>query len=339
MNIVHVTTTDPAGSVYNMANAVNQHTEHRARVITTHRIDAFDFPADLHWVFDGGDEMSALLEKADVIHLHKVDPKFKIEFEMPKAGIKRTFVIEDVLKNDPNKRVVFHVHGHPYERGNVKENAENYAKWGAKVLTSTPDLEEMYLAHNKDVSYFPNCVPINDMLYIPRATDRPIIGADGVERYVVVQTPTNMLLKNVHVIENAVKAIKEKVSVPVAYLRVWEQTQDFAMRQKRNAHVVFDHIEGYYGMSSLEGLSLGKPTIAGLSDYTTKAIKRFFDLEGDRLPWVIARDQAAIEEALIKLFSSTELRNEVGAKSRKFMEEFWNDRAIGQRLAALYAAL
>lgn len=339
MNIVHVTTTDPAGSVYNMANAINQNTEHHARVITTHRIDAFDFPADVHWVFDGGDEISSLLEKADVIHLHKVDPTFKIEFDMPKAGIKRTFLIEDVLKNDKNKKVVFHIHGHPYERANVKENAENYAKWNAKILTSTPDLEQMYLEFNKNVSYFPNCVPINNMLYIPRATDRPIIGADGVERYVIVQTPTNMLLKNVHVIENAVNEAKKLVSVPIAYLRVWEQTLDFAMRQKRNAHVVFDHIEGYYGMSSLEGLSLGKPTIAGLSAYTIEAICKFFGIIGMELPWVVARDQAVITECLIKLFSSTEFRNEVGAKSRKFMEEVWSDRIIGQRLAAFYTAL
>lgn len=339
MNIVHVTTTDPAGSVYNLATAVNQHTNHRARVITTHRIDAFDFPADVHWVFDGGDEISALLEQADIIHLHKVDPTFKIEFEMPRAGVKRTFIIGDVLKNDPNKRVVFHVHGHPYERANVKENAENYARFGGKVLTSTPDLERMYSEFNGNVSYFPNCVPVNHALYLPRATNRPIIGADGVERYVVVQTPTNMLLKNVHIIENAVKEIKDKVSVPVAYLRVWEQTLDYAMRQKRNAHVVFDHIEGYYGMSSLEGLSLGKPTIAGLSEHTIESICKFFGVIGLELPWVIARGQAGIVEQLVKLFSSTELRNEMGAKSRKFMEEVWSDRVIGQRLAAFYSAL
>lgn len=337
MNIVHVTTTDPAGSVINFVNAVNRHTPHTARAITTHRAEEFEFPTDMHWLFDGGEEMVALLEQADVIHLHKVDNDFTLEISMPKAGIVRRVKIGDLLRAHPSKRVVYHIHGHPYERGNVQENAENYKALGGKVLCSTPDLEEMYKPHYDQVSYFPNCVPVDDVLYMPRATDRPVIGADGTEVYPISQSPTHTVLKNCHVIEAAVKRVAK--THPVFYDKIWNLPQHFALRRKRMAAVVFDHLEGYYGLSSLEGLSMGKPTIAGLSDYTILSIASFFGCVVQDLPWVLARNEDQIVQQLERLMEDPERRAAVGQHSRKFMKEVWSDRAIGQRLAAFYASL
>ncbi len=73
MKIIHITNTDPAGSVYNFMRATNEHTSHRARLITTNAIPQFEFPRDIMDIFDSGDEAEALLRDADVIHLHKVD--------------------------------------------------------------------------------------------------------------------------------------------------------------------------------------------------------------------------------------------------------------------------
>ncbi len=339
MNILHLTTTDPAGAAHALATATNYYTPNRARVITTHRIEGFAFPTDIHQIFDGGDEVEALLRQADVLHLHKVDPEFKIEVNMKKAGIKRTFVVKDVLKAYPSKKVVYHIHGHPYERENVKENAENYKALGGKVLASTPDLEGMYKPYYDQVFYFPNVVPINEILYLPRPTDRPIIMADATERLFVVQTPTHAILKNVHVIEQAVKDVNKELPAPAVFLKIWGKTREEALRHKRHAHVVFDHIEGYYGLSSLEGLSMGKPVIAGLSDETIKAICHFFDVNPSELPWAVARNAEEVVGRLRDLLSSEQLRAEVGSKSRKFMEEVWSDRALGQRLAAFYSSL
>jgi hypothetical protein len=337
MNILHVTSTDPAGAAINLANAVNRHTPHKARVMATQRIEEFDFPTDIHWIFDAGDEIEALLEQADVIHLHKVDTDFTIEINMPKSGIVRKFRIEDILQRFPGKKVVYHIHGHPYERGNVEENAANYKRLGGMVLASTPDLEEMYKPHYSGVQYFPNCVPVNDVLYMPRATDKPIPGADGVGRYLVTQSPTHMVLKNCHVIQAAVKTLEKEF--PVLYDKIWGLPQHFALRRKRNAHVVFDHIEGYYGLSSLEGMSMGKPTIAGLSEYSIEAISNFFKVARETLPWRIAHGQEEIESHIRRLLQDHDYRHAVGQMSRKFMEEVWSDKAIGQRLAALYSSL
>lgn len=336
MLIVHITNTDPAGSVYNFVRAMNEHTEHTARMISTHAIPGFDFPKDIMDIFDGGDEIEALLKKADVIHFHKTDDSFNIELALEKTP--RIFQLSDYTKG---KKVVHHIHGAPYERANPKEEAEKYAKTGNLVLCSTPDLEEMYKAHYSRVQYFPNCVPINDVKYLPRATDEPLTGADGVtKRYCIFQSGTHSVLKNTHIIRDVMD--KLAVELPIFFLHTTPeniQSQDMTLRHKRVAHVVFDHIEGYYGLSSLEGLSMGKPTIAGLSDYTMNAICQFFNVKPSDLPWIIAKDAAEIESKIRALIASEGWRTEVGEKSRKFMQEVWSDAAIAKRLADIYQSL
>lgn len=336
MLIVHVTNTDPAGAVFNMIRAINEHTEHTARLITTQRIPQFDFPKDVHDLFDGGDELQALLEKADVIHFHKVTEEFEITYELEQRKLK--FDLQEYVKG---KKVVYHIHGHPHERNFPKENAENYAKLGRLVLASSPDLEEMYKIFYDRVMYFPNLVPINDVRYMPRATDKPITARDGkTQMLCVFQSGTNSILKNMDVIRDVMDRLSKEI--PVFFLHTSPadiQPQDIALRHKRIAHIVFDHIEGYYGLSSLEGMSMGKPTIAGLSDYSIKAICKFFEIEPARLPWVIARDEASVEKVIRDLVADNDLRRNIGSLSRQFMKEVWSDAAVAKRLAAVYESL
>jgi glycosyltransferase involved in cell wall biosynthesis len=335
MNVVHVSTTDPAGSIINFVKALNAHTDVRARAITTVP-NQYGFEKDICDIFDGGDEIEALLKQADVIHLHKVKEDFAIEMAMPKSGVTRTFKIEDFLKADSNKKVVYHIHGHPYERDSFKENGEAYKARGAKVLCSTPDLQELYNPVYDRVQFFPNCVPINDVRYLPRATDELLTMANGDRKLCVAQAPTHAILKNVQMMEAVMRRVVPDCNA--FYLKIQAVVHDMALRHKRNAHVVFDHIEGYYGLSSLEALSMGKPTIANLSPYARTAIDIFFGKDHD-LPWVQAANEEELEKQIRALLSDEGMRRTIGEKSRKFMEEVWSDRAIGQRLAAFYQSL
>lgn len=336
MLIVHVTTTDPAGAVYNMIRAVNEHTPHRARLITTQAIPGFDFPRDIMDLFDRGDEAEALLRHADVIHFHKINEDFTIEF--PLANGVRTLPLSDFIAG---KKIVHHIHGAPFERNFVKETAEDYARRGRHVLCSTPDLEAMYKPFYANVRYFPNCIPINDVRYLPRASDDPITSDDGVtKKYCVFQSGTHSILKNMHVIRGVMD--KLALELPVFFLHTTPdniQSQDFTLRHKRIAHIVFDHIEGYYGLSSLEALSMAKPTIAGLNKNTIEAICNFFGIGEAPLPWCIAYDAAGIEQWIRALMGSAELRRHHGSRGRQFMETVWSDKALAQRMVSFYESI
>jgi glycosyltransferase involved in cell wall biosynthesis len=334
MNILHITTTDPAGAGYNLVRALNEHTNHRARIITTHP-NVFAHPDDISTAFDFYDEFEAILVQADVLHFHKIDEDFEISLPT-QSSRQRSWKIKDFLRTGgKNKQIVYHIHGHPYERANVKENGEKYAeKKLGRILTSTPDLESMYRCYC-DARWFPNCVPINDIRYLPRATNKMIRARDDKDYYFVAQTVSDPHLKNVKEIVEAIKSLED--IYPVKYFPISGMKFDTAIKVKRHSHIIFDHIQGYYGLGSLEGLSMGKPVIAGLNDYCLKRIFEFFDISDT--PWQVARTVKDIRDVIFNLLADPEKMKEVGEYSRKFMEEVWSDKAIGRRLASFYESL
>jgi len=337
MNILHITTTDPAGAVYNFVRALNTFTKHRARLITTVPNPGFEFPKDVQDLFDKGEEVQALIEQADVVHFHKIREDYVISYDF-KDGVTE-FDLEPMVKG---KKIVYHIHGHPYERENVDENAAEYAKRGNPVLTATPDLMEMYKPKYPMTCYFPNLVPINDVRYLPRATNALTKAKDGSEWLILFQSGTNSILKNMHLIRDVMDKIGDELHMKFLHTSPEKiQPQDIVLRHKRIAHMVFDHLEGYYGLSSLEALSMGKPTIAGLDGNSIRGICEFFNVTEQDLPWVIPEkpDADSVERTIRTLAKDESLRLAIGANSRKFMEEVWSDARVAQRLAAFYEAL
>lgn len=337
MLIFHVTSTDPAGSVYNLIRATNQYTPHRARLYTSHKINTYQFPGDIDHLMDMGEEIEALLLKADIIHLHKVADDFEIDIMGPKSGKRKVFRVGDFFNVGTKKKVVYHVHGNVYERENVKENGDGYKSKNAKVLTSTPDLEEMYKPFC-EAQFFPNLVPVRHPQYLPRETDALIEGMNpSIKKYCIAQTPTDALLKDSQLIRDVVDDLAKTYQIFLH--EVSGVPHKFSLSAKRMAHIVFDHVQGYYGLSSLEGLSMGKPVVAGLSDYTKGAIKKFFNLGDITLPWVVAKDHGQLVKEIGDLLKNPGYRRTIGERSRNFMENIWNDETIAKRLIKFYDTL
>lgn len=326
----HVTTTDPAGAGYNMVRALNQYTPHTAR-ITNLVPNCYGHPSDIGEIHDYGDEIEGLLESADVIHLHKIQADFEIEIN---ASRKRTWKISDFLNLKKKKKVVYHVHGHPYERANAEENAKGFGD--GLVLCSTPDLEQLYKPHC-NAQYFPNLVPIWHPAYLPRGTNKPLRDREGKERYIVSHTVSDPTLKDVQMIEEAVVWVAK--TKPVNLLEIKNVPHKLALAQRRLGHITFDHMHGYYRLASLEGLSMGKPVIAGLDDYCIQRIIEFFGLPGDVLPWQRPRDQRSLNECLMDLVANIDMSMYTGKLGREFMERYWSDEIVAKRLAAIYESV
>ena len=109
------------------------------------------------------------------------------------------------------------------------------------------------------------------------------------------------------------------------------------LRRKSRCHIVFDHMQGYYGVSSLESLSQGKPVICGLDNWNIRCIRKFAGTS--RLPWVIARNKGELEKALITLIMDKSLRNRMGREARQFMENNWSEQQVLDILLPVYNSL
>ena len=317
MKILMIAINDPAGTAINFTKAINKYTEHTCRLITTATKYNFEFETDIHLPAirdDEFDEIEELLKNADIIHFHTLADE-----HLPLGPVD----IKNFLKD---KKIVHHHHGHPDFRSNPGKYREKYRKLRRKVLVSTPDLLKLL----PESIWQPNLVPVNDPLYMP--VDLEICPVR------IGQSPTRKDLKNTEELIYVVNKLMAKSELPSIKLEIIENCRHIeCLIRKKQCHIIFDHIQGYYGVSSLEALSQGKSVIAGLDEWNIRCIKEF--VNGASLPWVIARDVFDLEERLKELILDKDLRDRIGKYARKFMEEFWSESCVIQKLINFYETL
>ena len=254
MNIVMIADNDPAGMGIAFANAINLYTEHTCRLVTCRTVYNFDFQKDIHIPDlddDGFDEIVDILKEADILHFHILADE-----HLPLGSIH----ITDFIKG---KALLHHHHGHPDFRSHPEKYRDKYRRLGRRVLVSTPDLLRLM----PEAGWQPNLVPIEEPEYAP-----PPRRGNG--RVRVCHTPTRKDLKNTAEFLE-VMVVLQKRHPHMECVMVENTPHRECLRIRRNTDIVFDHMQGYFGVSSLEGLSQGKPVIAGLDRWNIKHIQDF----------------------------------------------------------------
>lgn len=309
---------DPAGTAIAFTKAINRHTEHSCRLITKEIRYNFMFEKDLHlpWIkgADGWDEVETLLRTSDVFHFHMTADEYT------ELG---PFFPKDYMKG---KTIVHHHHGHPDFRGNPEKYRRKYKNLKRRnLLVSTPDLLKLL----PEAKWQPNLVPIHDPLYTP-LEDKPD------EPIIICHSPTRKDLKNTDEFVHAVNGLINESHVPIELRLIENTSHKECLRLKRESHILFDHLQGYYGVSSLEGLSQGLCVIAGLDEWNKVQIKKRFKIE--KLPWIDSKPNTILND-LEQLILNPQHLIHLNNQSRQFMTNYWNDHLLSQMLKNFYATV
>lgn len=319
MNILMLAINDPAGTAIQFAKAVNRHFDHTVRLVTLETRYTHSWEKDLHLPDlgpDGIEEVRILMDEADIFHFHMTcDEHQSFGPHLPADFIK-------------GKGVVHHHHGHHDFRSNPESFRQKYAKLGREhLLVSTPDL--MHLL--PEAQWQPNLVPVDDPLFMPQWGRYHDHG-----RLKVCHSPTRKDLKNTDEFLAAMDNL-EKQGVRFDVDMIDDVPNEECLARKRRCHVLFDHMQGYYGVSSLEGLSQGVTVIAGLNEWNRKQVAEFSGTED--LPWVLAHDQDSLEARLRELDGDRALCEAIGDKGREFMTQRWSDWHVARRLVDFWEAM
>lgn len=319
MRILMFAINDPAGTAIQFCKAINRHTTNDARLITLETRYTHSWEKDLHVPDlgpDGMEEIRILMEEADVFHFHMTcDEHQPFGPHLPADHIK-------------GKKVVHHHHGHHDFRSDPESFRTKYRTLGrTNLLVSTPDLMKKL----PEARWQPNLVPVNEPLFTPLPGRY-----DDAGRLKVCHSPTRKDLKNTDEFLDAVKNLKAN-GIRLDVDLIDDVPNDECLARKRRCHVLFDHMQGYYGVSSLEGLSQGVTVIAGLNDWNRAQVASFAGT--DDLPWVLANDQDELERQLALLHNDRAYCEAQGQAGRTFMEEHWSDQQVIQHLVDFYEQL
>ncbi len=317
MKVLMLSVNDPAGTAIQFCKALRRHAGIEARLCTLETRYTHSWEKDLHLPdLDqaGLEELGGLFRSADILHFHMTSDEFTA------FG---PYLPADFLAG---KTVVHHHHGHDDYRKDPDKYRRKYAERGRRnILVSTPDLLRLF----PEARWQPNLVPQDEPLLRPDP-DRPA------RPFRLCHSPTRKDLKNTEELL-AVVARLQAGGAELAFDLIDNVPNVECLRRKRACHAVFDHMQGYYGVSSLEGLSQGLAVLAGLDDWCLGHVAEFAGSAD--LPWLLVRDGAQLERTLRDLAADPARCADIGRRSRAFMETCWSDRKVASRLADWYAGL
>ena len=315
MKILMMAINDPAGTAIAFCKALNAHAGVEARLVTLETRYNHGWEKDLHLPDldeSGVEHLREVMRQADVFHFHMTaDEHLEIGPLIPRDHM-------------AGKTMVHHHHGHPDFRDNPGKYHEKYRGLGRKnLIVSTPDLLEIL----PDAVWVPNLVAINDPALVPLDLDKPF------PPFKLAHSPTRKDLKNTDELLAAVKILAD-MGMDIDLDMIDNASNLECLARKRACHALFDHMQGYYGVSSLEGLSQGLAVIAGINEFNRGHIVEFAGTED--LPWLTATDVDSLTLVLAALASDPDLVTETGKKARQFMENHWSDKKVASRLAEFY---
>jgi glycosyltransferase involved in cell wall biosynthesis len=147
-----------------------------------------------------------------------------------------------------------------------------------------------------------------------------------------VHAPNHPQYKGSRFLFDCVRELKSE-GYPVELDVVTGMSNDEAMDIYKRADIVADQfLIGWHGNFAVEAMALGKPVVAFIRK------PELYLPKGVRCP-IVCADPDSLKQTLVSLIENAELRRELGAQGRQYVEQVFSLERVGERMTRLYAQL
>lgn len=324
MLVIHVAYTPLAGAPIRIINALNKYTDYKSRLIDLYpnAYGSRTYEEDLIWDKDR-EECLQLISEADILHFHHF---MDFESENNSFGIN--------FKDIASKKAKFVRQFH--------SNVNFITKGSAELLNviRCDKYPKLVIPHPAERSFLsaylvPNIIPINDELLMPQQTNNDIPKV-----FFSVSSPHSIWTERWDT--KGLPEVKDKFSklakeILFEFEIVENKPYDECIRIKQNSDVVVgDTTSGCYHLTDLEALAQGKPTFTYLDSRSQLTLQNL--LQCSELPFVNTRLEE-IDLPFIKILNDKTLRNDLGKFSRKWIEQYYDDKILIKHYTKAYEKL
>ena len=198
---------------------------------------------------------------------------------------------------------------------------------GERVLKTIGQYATSMLAAGLSLDYVPNNY---DMHYLVVDTNKivPKVGKKRKSKTLrILHCPNHKYFKGTDYLITAVDKLK-KENKKITLKLISNVSNEVILEAMEWADIVVDQlIGGSYGLTAIESMAKGKPVITYVRDVT-----RVIDM--DNFP-VINSNPDILHKTLSDIISNMEILDELGKKSREYVESYHSIEALAQRLQQL----
>lgn len=299
-----------AGAPHRFVNLINRYTKHVAKLIIE-RDFVFKFWCGQKINRDNKNEIPEALSNADILHFHGAR-----NFDRRKI---LGFNIDHFIKKKP---LCLHYHGSP-----MREHPKQYQRANKPLLVSTPELLHIF----RGATFFPNLIDETNRKLYPAKTSKN--GALAICHHFSLHTK----LKNTGLYSEIQRHYRNNKDIKLGFLT--RQPHADANKARALYDIVFDHLQGYYGIISLEAMAQNIGVINGCKKNVMEILTKFL---GASPPFIIVDKNNIINEIdrLAKLKANDlgqfkALMNQGGS----FVKKHWSGKVLINRLIDFYKTL
>jgi len=315
MNIVMLSGKDFAGSGNKIATAVNRKGKHSVTLALAFE-NSYHYPYDICLNSrDAYDQLKSALAKADLIHFKGDDPP-------PADGYWYGVKLPDVPQ-------VVSVGGSNFRRMGVKSLVAN-GRWDFKEYRRagyrsalTPDLNyPEYEGH-----YTQQCIDSKNAPYTWHLPAVPVIA----------HSPSHRLKKGTDIVIRAFRMLQnEGINCKLDLIEKVSNAE--CVERKKDATIFVDQISdtGFYGISALEAMQFGIPTIAYISDQAQE------QSEGKLKDCPVISPDKNVFSLYVKLknlLSDPELIQDYSWITKDWADKFHSFETVGKMWTSLYTKI
>lgn len=314
MNILSLNISDLGGLSYNLCQAINRHTDHQARSIVEMR--SFTKKPIMHKLSNSRKfrkELSGWVNEADVLHFNER------WLNVSKYGIKP--------KLCGDKKIIYHAHGSIFRRSSRKIlRLYRRAFPQMKIITSTPDLLKFA---GEGATWFPSVVPILNYRknYRRKRNSPPIV------YYSPSQSSTKSMKSVIHSVSRELRSegIKFKLQVTTGTLHTKN------MARKARADIYYDEIapSPFYGVNAIEAGVLEKAVICNMTPYARRYMKKLYEQEGVKCPFIVVAKREPLKRVLRKLVRNKKYRVNRGKAGLRYVRAMHGEEKAVERFMEL----
>lgn len=237
-----------------------------------------------------------------------------------------------------NRQIFMEYHGSEV-RGAFNEEVPNYwpsskkPKFSKRYLVSLKFVAKIvdgYILHDSELEkYLPSDRP--PVLYVPLKIDvdrfKPYYPINVNKKVRIIHAPSENVIKGSKYVFEAIDELSKKYDIE--YVLVQNTPREEALKIFETADIIVDQLFiGSYGVFAIEAMSMGKPVIS----YISEEMLQQFPVE---LP-IVSADIYSIKEKLESLILDSALRNELGVRGRKYVEDYHDYKFVTKELAEIY---
>lgn len=334
--ILMIAPKDYAGSMYKWAEALNRHTDYAVRLVTFH-YHPYGYNVDLVLPECNAARLEKFLElvsQAGILHLKDEHSWFMGLPAFTNTALLNTLFFSDLYPNKPK----FFTHYGGYAR-KFKDNPE-YIKAVQSFdgrIAMTPDLNFEWFSGE----------------YIPHAIDADNLFFSWADSDIIAHSPSSPEKKGTDMFTESLNRLKHNEPEKWAgwtYDLIHGVSHQECVERKQKCSLFFDQagrhskselgiddVIGFYGNSAIEAMVYGIPTIAHISERAFEGAKRAGIDLSDTPVLNMDRSTDGLYNKIVDFINmSKEERFELASKTRSFVLQFHDYKAVAKRLAEQY---